>query len=149
VDERLKALGTSGRSLVSDRAKALIQLAEQGWECVSMPDFCHVVHALIQSYALAIGRRLQHAHKQLAAAEQALASHLECPPVTHVSPQAQAAVEAGRTAGRRWEEGHTTARHPLETLSLTLPPCTLHDSTPQTSAQVHNRLHATIDAINL
>ena len=31
-DERLKALGTSGVSLVSDRAKALIQRAEQGIE---------------------------------------------------------------------------------------------------------------------
>jgi hypothetical protein len=33
VDERLQALGTSVLYLVSDRAKALIQLAEQGFEC--------------------------------------------------------------------------------------------------------------------
>ena len=58
VDERLKALGTSVRYLVSDRAKALIQLAEKGLECLSMPDFFHVVHELIKSYSLAIGRRL-------------------------------------------------------------------------------------------
>ena len=44
VDERLKALGTNVLSLVSDQAKALIQLAEQGLECLSMPDFFHVVH---------------------------------------------------------------------------------------------------------
>ena len=41
VDERLQALGTSVLSLVSDRAKALIQLAEQGFQCLSMPDFFH------------------------------------------------------------------------------------------------------------
>ena len=53
VDERLKALGTGVLYLVSDRAKALIQLAEQGLECLSMPDFFHVVHELIKSYSLA------------------------------------------------------------------------------------------------
>jgi hypothetical protein len=37
----------------------------------------------------------------------------------------------------------------LEALSLTLHPCTLHDLTPQTSAQVHQRLHAAIDTIDL
>ena len=41
VDERLKVLGTEVLYLVSDRAKALIQLAEQGLECLSMPDFFH------------------------------------------------------------------------------------------------------------
>jgi hypothetical protein len=108
----------------------------------------HVVHELIKSYALAIGRRLQQAKKQLEAAEQALTSHLERTQVAHASPQAQAAVEARRTEVRRWEAGHSTYRHHLETLSLTLPPFTLHDSTPQISAQVHNRLQAASDAID-
>src|SRR3989442_1820499 len=65
VDERLKALGTSGVYLVSDRAKALIQLAEQGLECLSMPDFFHLVHEIVKSYSLAVGRRLSQAHKDL------------------------------------------------------------------------------------
>jgi hypothetical protein len=50
VDERLKALGTGVLYVVSDRAQALIQLAEQGLECLSMPDFFHVVHELVKSY---------------------------------------------------------------------------------------------------
>ncbi len=49
------ALGTGVRYLVSDRAKALIQLAEQGLECLSMPDFFHLVHDMVKSYSLAIG----------------------------------------------------------------------------------------------
>jgi len=61
VDARLKALGTEVLYLVSDRAKALIQLAEKGLECLSMPDFFHLMHDLVKSYALAIGRRLQQA----------------------------------------------------------------------------------------
>ena len=47
VDERLKTLGTSVLSVVSDRAKALIQLAETGLECRSMPDFFHLVHEIV------------------------------------------------------------------------------------------------------
>jgi hypothetical protein len=52
VDERLKVLGAGVLYLVSDRAKALIQLAEQGLECLSMPDFFHVIHEIIKSYSL-------------------------------------------------------------------------------------------------
>ena len=49
VEERLKALGTGVLYVVSDRAKALIQLAEQGLECLSMPDFFHVVQEIVKS----------------------------------------------------------------------------------------------------
>jgi len=108
VDERLQALGASVRYLVSDRAQALIQLADNGGECLSMPECFHVVHALITSYALAIGRRRHQAPKQLAAAEHALASHRDRTPVAPDRFQAQAAVEASRTAGQRWEEVHST-----------------------------------------
>src|SRR5436190_18825071 len=37
VEARLEALGAGVLSLVSDRAKALIKLAEKGLECVSIP----------------------------------------------------------------------------------------------------------------
>jgi hypothetical protein len=47
VEERLKALGAHVLYVVSDRAKALGQLAETGLECLSMPDFFHVVHDIV------------------------------------------------------------------------------------------------------
>ena len=72
VDERLRALGTTILYLVSDRAKALIQLAETGFECLSMPDFFHLVHDLVKSYSLAIGQRLRHAQQALTHAEEQL-----------------------------------------------------------------------------
>src|SRR5712671_1987566 len=75
VDERLKALGTSVLYLVSDRAKALIQLAEQGFECLSMPDFFHLMHDIVKSYSLAIARQVRQAHKALKQAEEVLARH--------------------------------------------------------------------------
>src|SRR5262249_61270418 len=52
VEERLTALGSEVRYMVSDRAKALIQLAEKGLECLSMPDCFHCLHELGKSYAL-------------------------------------------------------------------------------------------------
>jgi hypothetical protein len=44
VDERLQTLGATVLYLVSDRAKALIQLAAIGFECLRMPDFFHCLH---------------------------------------------------------------------------------------------------------
>ena len=49
VEERLTALGAHVLSVVSDRAKALRQLAETGLECLSMPDVFHVIHDIVQS----------------------------------------------------------------------------------------------------
>ena len=43
-------------SLVSDRAKALIQLAEHGLGCLSMPDFFHLMHDMVKSDSLALAR---------------------------------------------------------------------------------------------
>jgi hypothetical protein len=137
-DERLKALGTEVLYVVSDRAKALIQLAEKGLECLSMPDFFHLMHDLVKSYSLAIGRRLKQAHKQLKAAEQALSSHREGMPAAQASQQAQAEVEARRAEVSQWEEIHSRYRQHLETLSLTLHPFGIADSAPQTSEQVQS-----------
>jgi hypothetical protein len=143
VDERLKALGTSVLYLVSDRAKALIQRAEKGLECLSMPDFFHLVPEIVTSYALAVGRRLSQAHKDLAQAVAVLEGRSGLAQGT----EAKAEVEARRAEVQRWEEGQRVYRHHLETLSLTLHPFGIADSAPQTSAQVDRRLHAAVEAI--
>jgi hypothetical protein len=141
VDERLKALGTGVLYLVSDRAQALIQLAEQGLECLSIPDSFHFVHEIVKRYSLAIARPLRHARQELQKAEErrAKGQGLTC--------EAQAHVEARHAEVQRWEAVHSAYRHHLETLSLTLHPFGIADSTPQTSAQVASRLHAAIDAL--
>ena len=72
VDQRLDALGAQVRYVVSDRAKALIQLAEKGLECLSMPDFFHLVHDIVKSYSLALGQRLKQARQELQKAEDRL-----------------------------------------------------------------------------
>jgi hypothetical protein len=110
VDERLKALGTQVLSVVSDRAKALIQLAEQGLECLSMPDVFHLVHEIVKGYALALGRRVRQAQKELTEAKEALARIQARPQAAHDAPEAKALVDTRQAEVTRWEEGHNTSR---------------------------------------
>src|SRR5262245_17468005 len=147
VDERLKALGAHVLYVVSDRAKALIQLAEQGLTCLSMPDFFHVVRAIVKSYALAIGQRWRRAQQELTKAQEALARRQAQRQAAQEASEAQALVEARHAEVRRWEEARHIYRGHLESLSLTLHPFRLSDSTPQTSAQVESQLTATVEAI--
>lgn len=149
MDERLKVLGTGVLSLVSDRAKALIQLAEQGLECLSMPDFFPVVHELVKSSSLALGQHLRHAHRELKTAPETLARLQGRSPAAQDAPEAQALVVARQAEVTRWEEAHHTYRCHLETLALTLHPFRMADSAPQTSAEVARHLQATVEAIDV
>jgi hypothetical protein len=112
-----------------------------------MPDFFPGVHAIIKSYALAMGRGVRHAHEELTKAQEVLARLQELAPVAPGRSEAQAEVEAKRAEVTRWEEGQRTYRHQLATLSLTLHPFCIADSAPQTSAQVESHLQATVEAI--
>src|SRR5207245_10258368 len=53
VEARLEALGGGVLYLVSDRAKAMIKIAEKGLECVSIPDGFHLIQDTVKSYSLA------------------------------------------------------------------------------------------------
>ena len=147
LEERLKVLGTSVRYLVSDRAQALVQLAEQGLECLSMPDFFHVVHDIVKSYSLAIGRHVRQAQQALTHAAEVCVRLQEQPHRAPEVREAQALVAARQAEVQHWSEVQRTYRHHLETLSLTLHPFCITDSTPQTSAQVASQLHAAVEAI--
>jgi hypothetical protein len=147
VDERLTALGASVLYLVSDRAQALIQLAEKGLGCFSMPDFFPVVHEIIKGYSLALGRQLRQAEQDLAEATATLAQLRGRPQMEWAVPVATATGEAKHAAVQHWEEVQRQYRHQLETFSLTLHPFAIADATPQTSAQVERRLSAAVEAI--
>jgi len=147
VEARLTALGAGVRYVVSDRARAFIQLAEQGLECLSMPDFFHCLHELGKSYALAIGQRVRHAHQALTQAQEALARRQGLPQGGYADPAAKACVEVRQAEVQQWEEVRHTYRSHLEPLSLTLHPFRIADAAPQTSAQGVSTLQATLEAI--
>src|SRR5881275_2228905 len=72
ANDCLTTLGTEVRYLVSDRAKALIKLAQTGLGCLSIPDLFHLSHDLAKSYSLAIFGRLRQAKRELEHAKQRL-----------------------------------------------------------------------------
>jgi len=147
VAARLKALGTRVLYLVSDRAKALIKLAETGLECPSVPDVFHLIHALVKSYALALGGRLRQAREAVSQAQARLSQCQRFHPNSAEAQQAQAVVEASAAEVTHWERVHSAYRHHLETVSLIVHPWRLVDSTRQTSAEVEHQLQAETRAI--
>jgi hypothetical protein len=147
VEVRLTALGTTVRDLVSDRAKALIQLAEHGLECLSMPDFFHCLHDLVKGSALSLARHVRHARQELTKAEEVLRKLRGAEGHAQGDAEAQPHVEVKRVALQRWAGVQNAYRHHRETLSLTLHPFHLHDASPQTALQVQRRRHAAVDAV--
>src|SRR2546425_9217046 len=149
VEARLEALGAGVLYLVSDRAKALIKLAETGLECRSVPDVFHLLHELVKSYSLAIGSRLRQARQAFSQAQDSLTQCQASPPRGAQTQQAQALVEASEAEVTYWERVHSAYRHHLETMSLLVHPWRLVDSTRQTSADVERQLHAETRAIEV
>ncbi len=149
VEARLKTLRAGVLYLVSDRAKALIKLAETGLDCLSIPDLFHLIHDLVKSYSLAIYSRLRHARQALSQAQERLKKCQASDPNSAESQQAQVVVEASEAEVERWETVGSTYRHHLLTLALIMHPWRLLDSTPQTSADVARQLHAEVEAIEM
>jgi len=147
VTARLTMLGTGVRYLVSDRAKALIKLAETGLACLSIPDLFHLMHDVAKSYSLAILSRLRQAQQTLTHAQERLAhcqaSHLGAAAIQH----AQALVEAHAAEVQRWQHVRSTYRGHLERLSLIMHPWRVADSARQTSQDVECQLHAEVAAL--
>lgn len=135
VEKRLEALRAQGRSVVSDRAKALIHLAEQGLECLRMPDVFHLVHDIVKSYSLTRGRRLQQARQEWHRATDGL------------QKQREVDMQAKQAEVTRWEASQREYRQRLATLSLTLHPFGIDAAAPQTSTQGEARLHRQVEAM--
>jgi hypothetical protein len=147
VKARLETIGVGVRYMVSDRAKALIKLAETGLACLSVPDFFHLLQDLTKSYSLAILSRLRQAQQALKHAQERLAAYQETQPDGAPRPQAQALVEAHEAEVQRWQMVRSDYRHHLEHLSLIMHPWHLVGSIPQTSHEVEKQLQAEVAAI--
>jgi hypothetical protein len=149
VEARLETLGPDVLYGVSDRAKALIKLAETGRGCLSIPDLLHLTHALVKSYALAMLGRLRHARQALCHAQECLCRYQVSDPNGVEAQQAQAVVEASAAQGEPWETAERPYRQHLENVSLIVHPWRLLDSTRQTSADVEQQLDAEIAALEV
>ena len=97
-----------------------------------MPDFFHVIHELVKSYALAIGQRWRHAQQELTHALEALTRLQGSCQAAQATREARVLVDVRQAEVTRWEEAHHTYRGHLASLSYTLHPFHLSDSTPRT-----------------
>jgi hypothetical protein len=148
TNERLTTLGTEVLDRVSDRAKALIKLAQKGLRCPSIPDVFHMGHDLAKGYALGIFGRLRHAKRELEHAKHCLEKwqkYVQAEPAQVV--QAQARVAACATSVHHWQEVGRAWRQPLANVSCILHPWRLADSIHQTSKEVEEQLRAALTAI--
>jgi len=148
VNERLTTLGTEVLYMVSDRAKALIKLAQTGLRCPSIPDLFHMGHDLAKGYSLCIVGRLRHAKRELEHTQQCLEQlqkHGQAEPAQVV--QAQARVAACATSVHHWQAVGSAWRQHLSNVSRILHPWRLADSIRQTSKEVEEQLHAELKAI--
>lgn len=134
-------------SLVSDRAKARIKLAQTGLDGLSLPDVFPRSHDLAKRSALAVFSRLRHAQQALTHARQRLATWSASSPGSAQAQQTQALVEASEAEVQRWQGVGSASRHGLGNLSLIRPPWRLVDSTRQTSHDVERRLPAAVEGL--
>ncbi len=140
VTARLEPLKTSVLYLVSDRAKALIKLAETGLECPSIPDLFHLLHEVVKGYSLAIWRQLKTARQGLSRAQERLANCQATGASDAQIESAQAAVAAGEAEVARWDQVRDTYRGHLDAMSVSVHPWRVTDSIPQNSQEVEAQL---------
>lgn len=140
VQARLEALNTSVHYLVSDRAKALVQLAQQGLACLSVPDLFHLIRDLSKTYSFAIARPLRQARQKLIKTEAATRRHEGFDKRRGAAGVAHRHLRATQALVTKWEGVQSAYRHHLGTLSLTMHPFAISDSAPP----VHLRRRASL-----
>jgi len=148
ANARLKTFGVEVSYLVSDRAKALIKLAQKGFGCLSIPDLFHLGHDLAKAYSLSIFSRLRQAQQALEQAQQRLETLQKKGQADAVRvAQAQDEVATCAASVHHWQEvGHTWRQH-LSNLSRIVHPWRLSDSMRQSSQEVKEQLQAELKAI--
>ena|SRR5439155_19324820 len=117
VTARLEPMKTDVLSLGSDRAKALIKLAETGLECPSIPEVFPLLHALAQGDSLAIWSQLKTARQALSRAQEHLATCQASGASEAQIESAQAAVAAGEADVAHWPQVRDTYRGHLGAMS--------------------------------
>jgi len=123
AQQALTQVGVRVRSLVSDRAPALIKLALEGFECPSIADLFHPLWDLSKSVGAALSRQLTQANQKLAQAQQRLAQLTALAEDTtvqqHLVEQLQAQcvfVQSGQHAYHRLRQQLTLTVHPFALL---------------------------------
>jgi hypothetical protein len=136
-----------GWSLVRARAQAPVQLAATGVDGLSLPEVFPLIHALVTSSALAMGRRLPQARRDVEHAQKPRGPCLVSPSRAPTRHHAQARGEAWGAAVTRWESVRLAYRRHLERGSLSVHPWRLVDATRQRAPEGERQVHAESNAL--
>ena len=142
VEKVLQTFSVRVRYLVSDRAKPLIKLGLEHIGCRSIADLFHALHELAQGFSLAVQRRVEQAQTDLTAVNARLAHLAErqmAPTPQHLDQEQQA-----QQTLEHWQAEQADSRQHLHAFSLSVHPFDVVDNHPQTTADVAQRLRATL-----
>jgi hypothetical protein len=145
VQQALEPLGITLRYIVSDRAKALVKLALDGFRCPSMPDVFHALRDLAKVLGVSFHLQLARLEDKRAQAQRTLSGLQAKGKITGVQE---------RFIGHLDEHiailcaDQTRAQQALRAASYAVHPFTLSDSSRQQAAQVEAALHHALAELN-
>ncbi len=137
AQQALTPVGVRVRSLVSDRAPALIKLALEGFECPSIADLFHPLWDLSKSVGAALSRLLTQASKKLAQAQQRLA---QLTALAEDATAQQRLVEQLQAQCVFVQSGQYTYHRLRQQLTLSVHPFALSDSGFKTTTEIKAQL---------
>lgn len=137
AQQALTQMGVQVRSLVSDRAPALIKLAVEGLECPSIADLFHPLWDLSKSVGAALSRQLTQTHKKLEQAQQRLTQLVS---TTNATTAQHRHVEQLQTRSAFLQSGQRTFHRLRQQLTLSVHPFALFGSGFKTTTEIKEQL---------
>lgn len=124
---------------VSDRAKQLIQLATQGFKCISVPDLFHASHELVKQFGLSLKRKKADIENKIAKEMVQLSLIIKLS--QDVSTQ-KAIIDMLENQKRVIDQAISTYHDILHQISKTLHPFDIKDSSKMTSIIIMAQLYS-------
>lgn len=145
VQQALERWGIRLRCVVSDRAKALVKLALEGFTCPSVPDVFHALRDLGKVVGVSFHLKLARLEEKRVQAQQTLSvrqakgqdTHVQQRFIAHLNEDI-ATLRADQASAQAWRREASYAVHPF----------TLTDSTRQSAAHVEAALHRALEELN-
>jgi len=144
IQQILKKFNIDFKYTVSDRAKALIKLAEKGINCLSIPDLFHASHEIVKLFGLRLHRKKADLYNKLTKELAALALLKELS--KELSTQ-EALVSQLKNEYAFIESGIAEYQRVLHKLSEVVHPFDIHSSEKHTSATVLKLLSELVEQI--
>jgi len=144
IQQILKKFNIDFKYTVSDRAKALIKLAQQGMNCLSIPDLFHASHEIVKLFGLRLHRKQADLYNKLTKELAALALLKE---LSQRLSNQEALISQLKNEYAFIESGIACYQGVLHKLSEIVHPFDIHSSEKHTSATVLNLLLELVEQI--